>query len=143
MNVKSVNKKWIFWNDDTSEKATEPKLRAIMEAATADKLFYSRMERELVAIYDKTKLNLDHGRPCPTWDDIRRAPMGENSALSVYRENYLQRLGGLFGISEAIHEISDRNTHAIQIETQCRLALGMERPNMAEMYPETIIEKRF
>lgn len=136
MNVKSVNKKWIFWNDDTSEKATEPKLREIMEAAKADGLFYSRMQRELVAIYDKAKLNLDHGRPCPTWDDIRRAPIGENSELSVYRESYLQRLGGLSGISEAIQEISNRNIHAIQVETQCRMALGIERPNINEMYPE-------
>ena len=124
MDITSVTKRFIFYNDNHSIKATPEALREIMDAARADARFYDRMYKELGTMYSKAKLNLDHGTPAPD------------------RDNYFERVGALSGIADAMKETHKKQLHAIQIETQCRLVLGMERPNMAEMYPETIIKRR-
>lgn len=124
MDVISVTKRFIFYNDNHIIRATPEVLREIMDAARADTRFYDRMYKELDTIYNKLKLNLDHGTPAPD------------------RDNYFERVGALFGIADAMKEAHKKQLHAIQVETQCRLALGMERPNMAELYPETTIKRR-
>lgn len=124
MNVTGVTRRFIFYKDNHTETATETKLREIIEQAAADIKFYDRMYNELREMYIKEKINFDFGRPAPDTN------------------NYFERVGALSGLSDAMKKTHKKQLHAVQIEMQCRIALNLERPNMAEMYPETIIERR-
>ena len=124
MNVKSISERYISYDDGTSEKATPDALQKIMDTARRDTKFYDRMYHELSELYNKAKINLDHGTPCPT------------------RENFIERTGALDGIRDAIKYANAKETQAIVIETHCRHLLGLKQPNINEMYPETICERR-
>lgn len=123
MNVASVNERYIFYNDGTCERATSEKLKQIRNDTIRDEIFYSRMYKELDQMYAKAKLNLDYGRP------------------ATDRDNYFERVGAISGIADIMKEADKKKFHAIQIETQCRIALGIERSNFNEMYPEIIFQK--
>ena len=105
MNVTGVTKRYIFYNDNRTIKATPEALREIMDAAKADAHFYRRMYKELDQMFAKAKLNLDYG---------------------THGGNYFERVGKISGIADAMKEANKKKLHAIQIETQCINALGIE-----------------
>lgn len=124
MNITNITNRYIFYEDGTRENANSQNLLPILNDATRDKTFYIRMYNELREMYNKAKLNFDHGTPAPD------------------QNNYYERVGALSGLSDAMKEADKKGLHALQIETQCRIALGLKLLNMAEMYPETTIERR-
>lgn len=123
MNVTSVNNSYIHYSDGKSVKTREAEVYAIMNEAKTEAAFYRRMYQDLDEEYNRLRTNLKFGKP------------------SADRDNYFERVGALTGISDAMKKASDKELRAIQIETQCRLALGIGRRNIAEMYPE-LNEKR-
>lgn len=123
MDVTRITSRYIFYDDGTRENANSQNLLPILNDATRDKTFYIRMYNELREMYDKAKLNFDHGTPAPD------------------QNNYYERVGVLSGLSDAMKEADKKGLHALQIETQCRIALGLDRPNMVEMYPEMRLKK--
>lgn len=120
MNITNITSRYIFYDDGTRENANSHTLLPILNDAIRDKIFYERMYKELDVMYNKAKLNFNHGEPYNIWE----------------------RVGALGGLSDAMKEASEKQYQAIKLETQCRIALGLDRPNMAEMYPETTLEKR-
>ena len=129
MNVTNINEITIFYEDGTKANATEAALRTILNEAIEDKKFYIRMYNALRVMYDKAKVNFDYGigKYCPD--------------IPTDRDNYYERVGALSGLSDAMKEADKKGLHALQIETQCRIALGLERPNINEMYPEMRLKK--
>lgn len=124
MDVSEVNKSWIYYDDGRREKATEEKLRAIMKQAAADKIFYSRMHRELSAMFNERNEEL-RTMPCPSKEEADRLSIRRGFDAYFQREEYKQKANQNSGILDAASAALTKELKAQKIERQAQFALSI------------------
>lgn len=125
MDIREVNKSWIHYSDGSRENATEETLQAIMNQAAADKIFYSRMHRELSAMFDKRNQELRQTE-CPTEEEVKHCGIVRGYDAYFKREEYKKKANENSGILSVANAAFEKKLRAQKIESQAKFALGIQ-----------------
>lgn len=63
INVKSVNERFIFYDDDTFTRSTKDKLTELLQTAKENIIFYDRMYDEIHKYVDRQETIVNNGDP--------------------------------------------------------------------------------
>ena len=63
INIKSVNERFIFYDNDTSVRSTKYKLTELLQIAKENVIFYDRMYDEINVYVEKQEMIVNNGDP--------------------------------------------------------------------------------
>lgn len=99
--LKSANKSYIFYTDDTHEKLTADKVPEIIAFAAREIAFYGRLYDELGKQYNEANDALKRMK-CPSDDDIKNADLLTEIHMEQQREKFKEQCVRLDQISEML-----------------------------------------
>ena len=121
--IRSVNKQWIFYTDDTHTKSNRDELENINQTARNEFRFYDRMYSELAELIDREREKLK-ARHCPTLEEIDAVhSVCDSIELKIKRDYYIADNNKISGIYDALSYAHMRREHARKLEMQSRKAL--------------------
>ena len=120
INIKSVNERFIFYDDDTFARSTKDKLTELLQTAKENIIFYDRMYDEINVYVENQEMIVNKGDPGKephTRDLLRQLEWKQRL------DDYINECVVLKSYADMLHDTAAKREHWVLILNQTERAL--------------------
>ena len=120
INVKSVNERFIFYDDDTFTRSTKDKLTELLQTAKENIIFYDRMYDEINVYVDRQETivkNCEPGKEPHTRDFLRHIEWKQRL------DDYINECAVFKAYADMLYDTAVKREHWVLILNQTERAL--------------------